>query len=101
TQPLAAMNAAASERGAVESGWWTEGGTRSRLESKAKGNDARLWASLAPHQPRSARDAPSAMDCRGLAHRTRRVQACARAAERDPARGVVEPTRGLGFPGLR
>ncbi len=47
-------------------------------------------ASLAPHQPRPARDAPYALECRGLGSGPRRAQAGARAAERDPAGGVVQ-----------
>jgi hypothetical protein len=45
-------------------------------------------ASLAPHQPRPARDAAPALECGGVVRYQGRVQASARAAERDPACGV-------------
>ena len=53
-------------------------------------------ASLAPHQPRPVRDAAYALERGGVARRPRRVQAGARGAERDPARGVVQLVRGDG-----
>jgi len=48
---------------------------------------------LASHQPRPARDAADAMERGGVARRACRVQAGARAAERDLARGVVQLRR--------
>jgi hypothetical protein len=46
-------------------------------------------APLAPHQPRPARDAAHALERGGVGSGPRRVQGGGRAAERDPARGVV------------
>jgi hypothetical protein len=45
-------------------------------------------ASLAPHQPRPARDAAHALERGGMVSSQSRVQESARAAERDPARGA-------------
>jgi hypothetical protein len=47
-------------------------------------------APVAPHQPRHARDAADALERRSVVRRKSRVQAGARAAERDPARGLVQ-----------
>jgi hypothetical protein len=51
--------------------------------------DARLWASLAPHQPRPARDAAHAMERGGVVAGPRRVRASARAAERSQTKHIV------------
>src|SRR5438093_11031298 len=61
---------------------WTRAGRR-----KSERHRRPPLASLASHQPRSARDAADALEHGGVVAGSGRVQEGPRAAERDPARG--------------
>ena len=65
-------------------------------EVELSGRFARLipLSAPAPHQPRPTRDAAHAMERGGVVRRQSRIQAGARAAERDSAGGVVQLTLG-------
>src|SRR5437870_1178019 len=60
------------------------------VRDSASGHRRPPLASLAPHQPRPARDAAHALERRGVAASQGRVQEGSRAEESDPARGVVQ-----------